>query len=290
MERPKVAGLEHLPRGMPGARIGRYGKERMRFDIFTLFPAVFDGIFQESIVRRAIEAGLVEIRLHNIRDYAPGKHQVTDDVPYGGGGGMVIKPEPVAYALEDVLGAELLSGQRASGQVDVPVLLMTPVGRRFDQEMARTLERHGRIAVICGRYEAVDERVSELFVTHEVSMGDFVLSGGEIPAMAVVEAVTRLVPGVLGDMRAPVNDSFSAHLLEYPQYTRPPEFRGLGVPDVLLSGDHARVDRWRRNESLRRTFERRPDLLTKADLDRADRQYLGELQARRTGAALDSPD
>ncbi|MHB1318749.1 MAG: tRNA (guanosine(37)-N1)-methyltransferase TrmD [Anaerolineae bacterium] len=262
----------------------------MLFDIFTLFPAVFDGIFQESIVRRAIEAGLVEVRLHNIRDYAPGKHQATDDVPYGGGGGMVIKPEPVAYALEDVLGAELLASQRGRRHVEIPVLLMTPVGRRFDQEMARTLERHGRVALLCGRYEAVDERVSDLFVTHEVSLGDFVLSGGEIPAMAVVEAVTRLVPGVLGDMRAPVNDSFSGSLLEYPQYTRPPEFRGLGVPDVLLSGDHARVDRWRRNESLRRTLERRPDLLSQANLDRADRLYLGELHARRIGDALDLPD
>ncbi|MFO7698202.1 MAG: tRNA (guanosine(37)-N1)-methyltransferase TrmD [Anaerolineae bacterium] len=262
----------------------------MRFDIFTLFPAVFEGIFQESIVRRAIDSGLVEIHLHNIRDYAPGKHQVTDDEPYGGGGGMVIKPEPVAYALEDVLGADVLSGQRDRGQVEIPVLLMTPVGRPFDQNMARALERYGRIALICGRYEAVDERVSEMFVTHEVSMGDFILSGGEIPAMAVVEAVTRLVPGVLGDMRALVNDSFSASLLEYPQYTRPPEFREHSIPSVLFSGDHARVDRWRRNQSLKRTYERRPDLLSRAKLDRADRLYLGELQARRIGAALDSPD
>jgi len=262
----------------------------MRFDIFTLFPGLFDGIFQESIVHRAIEAGLVEIRVHNIRDYAPGKHQVTDDMPYGGGGGMVLKPEPLTYALEGVLGAEMLAEQKVSGRVNVPVLLMTPVGRRFDQAMAASLERRGHIALVCGRYEAVDERVSDMFITDEISLGDFVLSGGEIPAMAIVEAVTRLVPGVLGDMRALVEDSFSAGLLEYPQYTRPPEFRGHAVPDVLLSGDHARVALWRRQQSLKRTQERRPDLLHRAELSKEDRAYLGRLLGRRIGAALDSPD
>ena len=262
----------------------------MRFDIFTLFPGLFEGIFQESIVRRAIEAGLVEIRVHNIRDYAPGKHQVTDDMPYGGGGGMVLKPEPLTYALEAVLGAEMLAEQKVSGIIRVPVLLMTPIGRRFDQAMAASLERHGHIALVCGRYEAVDERVSDMFITDEISLGDFVLSGGEIPAMAIVEAVTRLVPGVLGDMRALVEDSFSAGLLEYPQYTRPPDFRGHAVPDVLLSGDHARINLWRRQQSLKRTLERRPDLLCKADLSKEDRAYLGRLLGRRIGAALDSPD
>jgi tRNA (guanine37-N1)-methyltransferase len=262
----------------------------MRFDIFSLFPAMFDAIFQESIVRRAIEAGLVEIYLHNIRDYAPGRHQVTDDVPYGGGGGMVIKPEPVAYALEHILGADLLSSQHASGEITVPILLMTPVGRPFEQSSAHSLQRYERIAILCGRYEAVDERISELFVTHEVSLGDFVLSGGEIPAMAVVEAVTRLVPGVLGDMRALVEDSFSSGLLEYPQYTRPPKFRELEIPEVLLSGDHARVARWRHEQSLKRTYERRPDLVDEAQLSRPDRLYLGTLQAQRIGAALDSPE
>jgi tRNA (guanine37-N1)-methyltransferase len=262
----------------------------MRFDILSLFPAMFDAIFGDSIVRRAIEAGRVEIHVHNIRDYAPGRHQVTDDVPYGGGGGMVIKPEPVAYALEDVLGAELLDQQHTSGEIRVPVLLMTPVGRPFEQGIARSLQRYERIAILCGRYEAVDERVTDLFVTHEVSLGDFILSGGEIPAMAVVEAVTRLVPGVLGDMRALVDDSFSSGLLEYPQYTRPPQFRELGIPEVLLSGDHARVDRWRREQSLKRTYERRPDLVERAGLSRADRIYLGTLQAQRIGAALDSPE
>ncbi len=262
----------------------------MRFDIFTLFPGLFDGIFQESIVHRAIEAGLVEIQVHNIRDYAPGKHQVTDDMPYGGGGGMVLKPEPLTNALEAVLGAEMLAEQQATGRINVPVLLMTPVGRRFDQAMAASLEKRGHIALVCGRYEAVDERVSDLFITEEVSLGDFVLSGGEIPAMAIVEAVTRLVPGVLGDMRALVEDSFSAGLLEYPQYTRPPEFRGLAVPDVLLSGDHARVNLWRRQQALKRTLERRPDLLHRTDLSKEDRAYLGRLSGCRVGQALDSPE
>jgi len=262
----------------------------MRFDILTLFPALFDGIFSESIVRRAIDAGLVEIQVHNIRDYATDKHRVTDDMPYGGGGGMVLKPEPVALALESLLGAETLARQHRSGLVEIPVLLMTPAGRRFDQGMARALERYERIAILCGRYEAVDERISELFVTHEISMGDFVLSGGEIPAMAVVEAVTRLIPGVLGDMRALIDDSFSESLLEYPQYTRPPEFRGVHVPEILLSGDHARIARWRREQSLCRTWERRPDLLARATLSPAERAYLSALMAQRFGSTLDLPE
>lgn len=250
----------------------------MRFDILTLFPGLFDSIFQESIVSRAIEAGLIEIQVHNIRDYAPGKHRVTDDAPYGGGGGMVMKVEPIAYALEAIVDPELLARQKASGITEVPVIVLTPAGRRFDQVQARALERQGRIVLICGRYEAIDQRVVDLFATDEVSLGDFVLSGGEIPAMAIVEAVTRLVPGVLGDMRAIVEDSFSQGLLEGPHYTRPPEFRGLGVPEVLLSGDHARVARWRRHQALLRTLGRRPDLLADAKLSRHDREFLTRLQ------------
>lgn len=250
----------------------------MRFDILTLFPGLFDSIFQESIVSRAIEAGLVEIHVHNIRDHAPGKHRVTDDAPYGGGGGMVMKIEPIANALEAIVEPELLARQKASGVTEVPVIVLTPAGRRFCQGQAHALERQGRVILICGRYEAIDQRVIDLFATDEVSLGDFVLSGGEIPAMAIVEAVTRLVPGVLGDMRAIVEDSFSQGLLEGPHYTRPPEYRGVGVPEVLLSGDHARVARWRREQSLLRTLRRRPDLLAKARLSRLDQDFLARLQ------------
>jgi tRNA (guanine37-N1)-methyltransferase len=233
----------------------------MRFDILTLFPGLFDSVFRESIVKRAIESGLVSIDIHNIRDYAPGKHHVTDDAPYGGGGGMVMKVEPIVLALEDILGAEMLTRQKATGVVRVPVTLLTPAGRLFTQGIAHEYERFGRIVMICGRYEGVDERVSELVVTDEVSIGDYVLSGGEIPAMVIVEAVTRLVPGVLGDMRALIEDSHAKGLLEHPQYTRPAEYRGNPVPEVLLSGDHAKIAQWRREQSLRRTFERRRDLL-----------------------------
>jgi len=203
---------------------------------------------------------------------------------------MVLKPEPIGYALEAVLDADLLAEQKATGDTQIPVLLMSPAGRRFDQHIAQSLGRFDRIALICGRYEAVDERVSDLFVTDELSLGDFVLSGGEIPAMAIVEAVTRLIPGVLGDMRALVQDSFSSGLLEHPQYTRPPEFRGQAVPEVLLSGDHARVERWRRERSLERTWRRRPDLLSSVDLSTSDRSWLGIVEGRAIVNALDSPE
>lgn len=195
---------------------------------------------------------------------------------------MVMKPEPILGALEAVVGAELVARQKATGNVEVPIVLLTPAGRLFRQEIARQYERHGRVVLICGRYEGVDERVSALAVTDEISIGDYVLSGGEIPAMAIVEAVTRLVPGVLGDMRAVIEDSHASGLLEYPHYTRPAEFRGLGVPPILLSGDHARVARWRREQALRRTLERRPDLLEGADLSDADRRFLARLRAERS--------
>ncbi|MHB1295598.1 MAG: tRNA (guanosine(37)-N1)-methyltransferase TrmD [Anaerolineae bacterium] len=255
----------------------------MRFDILTLFPAIFDSVFRESIVKRAAEAGQVDIAVHNIRDYTTDKHHVTDDTPYGGGGGMVMKPEPIFAALEALVGAERLERQKRTGQVEVPVVLMTPGGRLFRQNMARAFERTGHVVLICGRYEGVDERVSTLAVTHEVSIGDYVLSGGEIPAMVIVEAVTRLIPGVLGDMRAVIDDSHSSGLLEYPHYTRPPEFRGQGVPEVLVSGNHADVARWRRQQALRRTLERRPDILDTAALSATDRKYLAEL-AREASA------
>jgi len=253
----------------------------MRFDILTLFPGLFESVFRESIVSRAVEAGQVSIAIHNIRDYATDKHHVTDDTPYGGGGGMVMKPEPIVGALEAILGADLLARQKATGDIEAPVVLLTPAGRLFSQEIAREYERYGRVALICGRYEGVDERVSALAVTDEISIGDYVLSGGEIPAMVIVEAVTRLVPGVLGDMRAVIDDSHASGLLEYPHYTRPAEFRGLGIPEALTSGDHARVARWRREQALRRTLERRPDLLDRARLSDADRRTLARLRHAR---------
>lgn len=249
----------------------------MQFDILTLFPALFESVFRESIVKRAVDAGFVSISIHDIRDHALDKHHVTDDAPYGGGGGMVMKAEPIVLALEHLLGAELIARQKATGIVQVPIILLTPAGRPFTQAIAREYERCGHIAMICGRYEGADERVSDLAATDEISIGDYVLSGGEIPAMVIVEAVTRLVPGVLGDMRATIEDSHASGLLEYPQYTRPAEYRGLSVPDVLLSGNHARIARWRREEALRRTLARRPDLLKHASLTDADRRFLATL-------------
>ena len=245
----------------------------MHFDIFTLFPAMFDGVFNQSIIKRAVEAGLVTIALHNIRDYAPGKHRITDDTPYGGGGGMIMKPEPIFYAVESVLG----------NQPDAPTVLLSPQGRLLTQQIARELSKHPRLALICGRYEGVDERVRQYLATDELSIGDYVLSGGEIAAMVVVDVVTRLLPGVLGEPGATFEDSHAMGLLEYPQYTRPPEFRGHTVPEVLLSGNHAEIVRWRREESLRRTWQRRPDLLEKAPLSEADRAFLHKLEeeARR---------
>ena len=243
----------------------------MHFDILTLFPGLFAGVFEESIIKRAREAGLVSLTLHNIRDHATGRHSVTDDTPYGGGGGMIMKPEPIFAAVEAVLGEEMGS---------VPVVLLTPKGRRFTQNAARDLTHHRRLLLICGRYEGIDERVHQCLATDEISIGDYVLAGGEVAAMVIVEAVTRLIPGVLGDPSAPFEDSHAEGLLEYPQYTRPPLFRGKAVPDVLLSGHHAEIVRWRRRQALRRTWELRPDLLPSARLDEDERNYLQQLKSQ----------
>jgi tRNA (guanine37-N1)-methyltransferase len=247
----------------------------LRFDILTLFPGLFSGVFEESIVRRALDAGLIEIGLHNIRDYAPGKHHVTDDAPYAGGGGMVMKPEPIWLAVEALLGHPVMG----PADVDAPVILLTPQGRRFDQRMAVELAQKERLILICGRYEGFDERVRAYLANDEISIGDYVLSGGEIPAMVVVEAVTRLLPGALGDPMGALKDSYTSGLLEYPHYTRPPVWRGYGVPEVLLSGNHAQVERWRREQALLRTWQRRPDLLAGAELSDADRAFLRQMGA-----------
>jgi tRNA (guanine37-N1)-methyltransferase len=243
----------------------------MHFDILTLFPGLFAGVFQESIIKRARDAGFVTIDLHNIRDYATGRHKVTDDTPYGGGGGMIMKPEPIFAAVDTVL-AEAIGA--------VPIILLTPKGRPFSQAVARKLSQQPRLLLICGRYEGVDERVHRHLVTDEISIGDYVLSGGEIPAMVLVDAVTRMIPGVLGDPAATFEDSHAEGLLEYPHYTRPPVFRNHAVPDVLLSGHHAEITRWRRQQALRRTWERRPDLLQTARLTKEDQVYLDQLEVQ----------
>jgi tRNA (guanine37-N1)-methyltransferase len=244
----------------------------MQIDIFTLFPEMFAGPFDVSIVQRARGAGLVSIHIHDIRQWAPGKHHQCDDTPYGGGGGMIMKPEPIFGAIEDVLGME--PGSAAA----CPIILLTPQGRLFTQAVAQELAQESHLALLCGRYEGVDERVREHLVTDEISIGDYVLSGGELGAMVIADAVVRLLPGALGDPGAPLKDSHAVGLLEHPHYTRPAEFRGWHIPQVLVSGHHAHVARWRRQESLRRTWERRPDLLQRADLTEPDRAFLETLE------------
>ena len=252
----------------------------MRFDILTLFPEMFSGVFESSIIDRAHQAGQVKIVLHNIRDYAPGKHRVTDDTPYGGGGGMIMKPEPIFNAVEAILEIAVPEAgyQPLLDQGHPPIILLTPQGRLLTQPVAQTLAAGpDRLILICGRYEGVDERVRRYLATDELSIGDYVLSGGEIAAMVLVDALTRLLPGVLGDAAATDKDSHADGLLEHPHYTRPADFRGHLVPDILLSGHHAKQEAWRRQQSLARTLARRPDLLDKAALTEADQEFLAGL-------------
>ncbi|MGQ9676829.1 MAG: tRNA (guanosine(37)-N1)-methyltransferase TrmD [Chloroflexota bacterium] len=246
----------------------------MHFDILTIFPQMFDGPFSESIIKRALDRGLVTIDIHNIRDYARDKHHVTDDYPYGGGAGMVMKPEPIFAAVENVISDYQ---KRTSNAPSPRIILMTPQGRVFNQAFAAELAREAHLVLLCGRYEGVDERVREHLVTDELSIGDYVLTGGELPAMVVVDAVVRLVPGVLSEPESIVEESHAKGLLEYPQFTRPPVFRGWEVPEILLSGNHAAIARWRREQSLKRTMERRPDLLARAQLTDEDRKLLARL-------------
>ncbi len=241
----------------------------MRIHVFTLFPAMLEGYLQESILKRAQAAGLLTVSLHNIRDYATDKHHVTDDTPYGGGGGMVMKPEPIFAAVESVLQL-----QTSNLKPQIPIILLSPTGHLFTQDVARELAAHDRIALLCGRYEGVDDRVRRRLATDEISVGDYVLTGGELPAMILIDAIARHVPGVLGQAAAAAADSFSTGLLEYPHYTRPADFRGWAVPEILQSGDHAQIARWRRQQSLRRTWQQRPDLLLTAPLTEDDKRYL----------------
>jgi len=227
----------------------------LRIDILTLFPEMFPGPFGASIIKRAVDGGLVSLNIYNIRDYTHDKHHTVDDYAYGGGAGMILKPEPVFEAVESV-----------KEEDTCPVILLTPQGRPFSQPVAQELSGHDRLILICGHYEGVDERVREHLVSDEISIGDYVLSGGELAAMVVVEAVVRLLPGVLGSEESLTEDSHTGGLLEYPQYTRPPVFRGWSVPEVLLSGNHAQIAKWRREQAIRRTKERRPELLDRVSL------------------------
>lgn len=239
----------------------------MRIDVLTLFPEMFDGVFGASILGKAKDKGIVSLEAINFREYSNNKHNTVDDYPYGGGGGMVLKPEPVFAAVEDLM-AKKESGARPR------VILMCPQGESFTQKKAEELAKEEHLVLICGHYEGYDERIREHLVTDELSIGDYVLTGGEIPAMTVIDSVVRLLPGVLGNETSAVTDSYSTGLLEYPHYTRPPVFRDWAVPDVLVSGNHAKIDTWRREQSLLRTLKRRPDLLEKAELTDKERRWL----------------
>lgn len=239
---------------------------RLRFDVLTLFPAMLESPLRESILRRAIERRLIDVRAHDLRDWSSGPYRQVDDAPYGGGAGMVIKPEPVFAAVEQLA-------------VEPPapdaVILFTPLGRRFTQAVARELSSARRLILLCGRYEGFDERVHRRLATDEISVGDYVLSGGELPALVLIDAVTRLIPGALGDEASAESDSFSEELLEYPHYTRPPVFRGYPAPPELLTGDHAAIQEWRRKQSLERTLRLRPDLFRRHRLTPQDLRLLG---------------
>ena len=249
----------------------------MRIHIFTLFPEMFNGPFSASLLKRAIERCLLDIKIHDIRDYSHDSHHTVDDYQYGGSSGMVLKPEPLFEAVE-----KALSRYPQDVRKVVPVLLLSPQGKLFTQDMAKELAQKPVLALICGRYEGVDERVGIGLATKEVSVGDYVLSGGELPAMMVVEAVARLIPGVVGSQESVKADSITSGLLQYPLYTRPSSYQGLDVPEVLLSGNHQEVARWRRQQSLLRTLQRRPELLDKAQLTDEDVKYLESLGYQRS--------
>lgn len=246
----------------------------MRIDLVTIFPELLDVPLRTSIVGRAVERGLVEFGVHDLRKHGLGRHRSVDDYPYGGGAGMVMRPEPLFAAVEPLR------------QAGAHVVLLDPAGERLSDALARELATMPHLAMVCGRYEGVDERFRQALVDREISIGDYVVTGGELPALVVVDAVVRLVPGVIGEA-SQQGDSFAAGLLEYPQYTRPEEFRGMRVPGVLISGHHGEVDRWRRREALRRTLERRPDLLDSAAITPSDRRILEELRAERRPASAD---
>jgi tRNA (guanine37-N1)-methyltransferase len=253
----------------------------MRIHIFTLFPEMFQGPFGHSIIKRAVEDGKVHIQVHDIRDFAGDRHKTTDDYQFGGGAGMVMKAEPIFAAVELVL--ESMSPEE---RAEAPIILTSPQGRLFSQSMAQELSSRRDLLIICGHYEGVDERVREHLATDEVSIGDYVLTGGELPAMVMVDAVARLAPGVVGSEESIKGDSITTGLLQHPVYTRPAEFRGWGVPPVLVSGNHGEVEKWRRRQSLERTLRRRPDLLATASLTEEEVRFLEGLGWRSTSSNL----
>jgi tRNA (guanine37-N1)-methyltransferase len=260
----------------------------IRFHILTLFPEAFQGPFDVSILNRAQEQGLVEVHFYNIREFTHDRHHTVDDYPFGGGGGMLMKPEPLFEAVEAVRQGILQDGKEGEAS-EVPTILLSPQGKLFCQAMAERWAQEKDLILVCGRYEGVDERVREHLVTEEVSIGDYVLGGGELPAMVLVEAIARLVPGVLGSAESLEEESHASGLLEYPQYTRPREFRGWEVPEVLLSGDHQRIARWRREQALLGTRRRRPDLLARAQLTPEDKEVLERLSASQEPPEGEAP-
>ena len=247
----------------------------MKLDVVTIFPRIVEAPLAEGIVGRAIERGLLDVRVHDLRDFTTDRHRVVDDVPFGGGPGMVLKPEPLFEAVDHVRGTR--------GAPDA-VVLTSPDGSRFSHAEAERFSHLGHVVILCGRYEGVDDRVREHLATDEISIGDYVVSGGELPALVIVDAIARLVPGVVGDEESVAHDTFARGLLDFPQFTRPAEYRGLKVPSVLLSGHHAEIARWRRREALARTLMRRPDLLDDAELDPSDRRLLQDLLEQRESA------
>jgi tRNA (guanine37-N1)-methyltransferase len=245
----------------------------MRIDILSLFPKMFDGPFDESIVKRAVDRGLVSLFIHNFREFAHDKHNTVDDYSFGGGEGMVLKPEPLFEAVESIKGT--------MGDSAGPVILLTPQGRLFCHQIAQELSKEQNLVLICGHYEGVDERVREHLVTDEISIGEYVLTGGELAAMVVVDSVVRLLPGALGSEQAASEDSYAKGFLEYPQFTRPRVYRGWEVPEVLLSGNHKEIARWRWEQAIERTLLRRPDLLAKASLSKEERELADRIKARK---------
>jgi tRNA (guanine-N1)-methyltransferase len=242
----------------------------MRFDVFSLLPEIFEPYLSVSILQKARQNHLIEVEIHNFRDWAPDKHHVTDDTPYGGGGGMVLKAPPIFDAIETVLGTPPAC----------PVIMMTPQGRPLTAAVARELSAQPSLGILCGRYEGIDERIREHLITDQISIGDYVLTGGELPALILMDTIARFIPGVLGDPSGAEDDSFASGLLEYPHYTKPEEYRGWHVPDVLLSGNHAQIQKWRHEQALRRTFLQRPDLLENYPFSKADLKLLEELKHR----------
>lgn len=243
----------------------------MRFDIITVLPGIFDSVFSGGILKRAIERGFIKVHIHNLRDYTEDKHKQVDDRPFGGGQGMVMKPEPIFNAVENVRRNE-----------ESPVYLLSPQGKKFDFQKSKKWSEREQIVLICGRYEGVDERVVQHLITDEISIGDYILSGGEYASLVIVDAVSRFIPGVVGKEESVQQDSFSENLFDFPQYTRPRDFKGMKVPPVLFSGDHQKIQRWRRKESLKKTWVRRPDLVDE-NLPLEDREILREIKLEKKG-------